>query len=150
MASTMPTCGGRRQDSQPVRPHIASAPPVTLGRQVNPSPPIGRGGRSASSPSRAPAARKRGMLSGEVASATNEAGGQPVDDRETSLTTGTVGRERGMMAERLELTVLMPCLDEAATVGRCVERAGAFLRRAGIAGEVLVADNGSRDGSQAI
>jgi len=73
-----------------------------------------------------------------------------VDDRETSLTTGTVGRERGMMAERLELTVLMPCLDEAATVGRCVERAGAFLRRAGIAGEVLVADNGSRDGSQEI
>ena len=73
-----------------------------------------------------------------------------MDDRETSLTTGTVGRERGMMAERLELTVLMPCLDEAATVGRCVERAGAFLRRAGIAGEVLVADNGSRDGSQEI
>jgi Glycosyl transferase family 2 len=66
------------------------------------------------------------------------------------LTTTTVGTERGMTAERLELTVLMPCLDEAATVGRCVERAGAFLRRTGIAGEVLVADNGSRDGSQEI
>ncbi len=46
-----------------------------------------------------------------------------------------------------ELTILMPCLDEAATVGRCIARARAFLERAGIAGEVLVADNGSADGS---
>ena len=50
----------------------------------------------------------------------------------------------------LELTILMPCLDEAATVGRCVGKAKAYLARAGIEGEVLVADNGSRDGSQAI
>jgi glycosyltransferase involved in cell wall biosynthesis len=41
----------------------------------------------------------------------------------------------------------MPCLDEAATVGRCVEKARAFLQRAGVDGEVLVADNGSSDGS---
>ena len=38
----------------------------------------------------------------------------------------------------------MPCLDEAATVGRCVAKARAFLERAGVEGEVLVADNGSR------
>jgi glycosyltransferase involved in cell wall biosynthesis len=50
----------------------------------------------------------------------------------------------------MELTILMPCLDEAATVGRCVEKARAFLARAGIEGEVLVADNGSRDGSRAL
>jgi glycosyl transferase family 2 len=56
----------------------------------------------------------------------------------------------GGQADNLELTVLMPCLDEAATVGRCVEKAKAYLERAGIAGEVLVADNGSRDSSQAI
>jgi glycosyltransferase involved in cell wall biosynthesis len=47
-----------------------------------------------------------------------------------------------------ELTILMPCLDEAATVGKCVEKARAFLGRAGIDGEVLVADNGSTDGSR--
>jgi Glycosyl transferase family 2 len=48
----------------------------------------------------------------------------------------------------MELTILMPCLDEAATVGRCVEKAREFLRRAGVEGEVLVADNGSRDESR--
>jgi len=48
-----------------------------------------------------------------------------------------------------ELTILMPCLDEAATVGTCVEKARAFLQRAGIQGEVLVADNGSNDDSRA-
>src|SRR5688572_1294342 len=48
-----------------------------------------------------------------------------------------------------ELTILMPCLDEAATVGTCVEKARAFLERAGIQGEVLVADNGSNDDSRA-
>jgi glycosyltransferase involved in cell wall biosynthesis len=47
-----------------------------------------------------------------------------------------------------ELTILMPCLNEAATVGRCVEKARAFLRRTGIEGEVLVADNGSGDDSR--
>ena len=50
----------------------------------------------------------------------------------------------------MELTILMPCLDEAATVARCVRKARAFLERGSIAGEVLVADNGSRDGSQAL
>jgi len=41
----------------------------------------------------------------------------------------------------------MPCLDEAATIGTCVEKARRFLERAGVEGEVLVADNGSSDGS---
>jgi hypothetical protein len=48
-----------------------------------------------------------------------------------------------------ELTILMPCLDEAATVSRCVDKARAFLARSGIDGEVLVADNGSSDDSRA-
>jgi hypothetical protein len=47
----------------------------------------------------------------------------------------------------LELTVLMPCLNEAETVATCVHKAHAFLERTGIAGEVLVADNGSSDRS---
>lgn len=50
----------------------------------------------------------------------------------------------------LELTILMPCLNEAETLGACIEDAQAFLIRSGIAGEVLIADNGSTDGSQAI
>src|SRR2546428_10396392 len=44
----------------------------------------------------------------------------------------------------------MPCLDEASTVGECVTRAHAALARMGIAGEVVVADNGSTDGSREI
>ena len=46
-----------------------------------------------------------------------------------------------------ELTILMPCLNEAATVAKCVEKARTFLQRIGLEGEVLVADNGSSDGS---
>lgn len=44
----------------------------------------------------------------------------------------------------------MPCLNEARTVGRCVQAARAFIARAGVKGEVLVADNGSDDGSPAL
>ena len=47
----------------------------------------------------------------------------------------------------LELTILMPCLNEAETIAECVAEARSFLARTGIAGEVLVADNGSSDGS---
>ncbi len=49
-----------------------------------------------------------------------------------------------------ELTILMPCLNEAETVGACVAKAKSYLDTANIDGEVLVADNGSADGSQAI
>lgn len=44
----------------------------------------------------------------------------------------------------------MPCLDEALTVETCIRKARAYLDKRGINGEVLVADNGSTDGSQAI
>lgn len=52
--------------------------------------------------------------------------------------------------DELELTILMPCLDEARTVGTCIAKAQRFLAEAGIRGEVLLADNGSGDGSPAI
>jgi glycosyltransferase involved in cell wall biosynthesis len=52
--------------------------------------------------------------------------------------------------DALELTIVMPCLNEAATVGRCVELAREGLARHGIHGEVVVADNGSTDGSREI
>jgi len=44
--------------------------------------------------------------------------------------------------------VVMPCLNEAETVATCVRKANRFLARSGISGEVVVADNGSTDGSQ--
>lgn len=53
-------------------------------------------------------------------------------------------------ARQLELTLLMPCLNEAETLAVCIEKAKAFLDASGISGEVLIADNGSTDGSQAI
>ncbi len=48
----------------------------------------------------------------------------------------------------MELTVVMPCLNEAETVVTCVRKANGFLSASGISGEVVVADNGSTDGSQ--
>jgi glycosyltransferase involved in cell wall biosynthesis len=50
----------------------------------------------------------------------------------------------------MEFTVLMPCLNEALTVENCVRQAKDYLKKRGIVGEVLVADNGSTDGSQAL
>jgi glycosyltransferase involved in cell wall biosynthesis len=51
---------------------------------------------------------------------------------------------------RPELSVVMPCLNEAATIAICVKKALSSFERLGIDGEVVVADNGSTDGSQAI
>jgi glycosyltransferase involved in cell wall biosynthesis len=53
-------------------------------------------------------------------------------------------------AAELELSIVMPCLNEAETLAACVTKAQRSLREHGIAGEVIVADNGSTDGSQAI
>ena len=50
--------------------------------------------------------------------------------------------------DRKELTILMPCLNEEKTIGTCVGKALGFLERAGIDGEVLIADNGSTDRSR--
>jgi glycosyltransferase involved in cell wall biosynthesis len=50
----------------------------------------------------------------------------------------------------LELTIVMPCLNEAETLEVCIRKALRSLHENGIAGEVVIADNGSTDGSQAI
>src|SRR5262245_66277055 len=47
----------------------------------------------------------------------------------------------------LEVSVVLPCLNEAESVGACVTAAKAALTGAGISGEVVVVDNGSTDGS---
>jgi glycosyltransferase involved in cell wall biosynthesis len=63
-------------------------------------------------------------------------------------TAGTADAERLARAEeQFELTILMPCLNEAETLATCIRKAQAFLARSGINGEILVADNGSTDGS---
>jgi glycosyltransferase involved in cell wall biosynthesis len=53
----------------------------------------------------------------------------------------------GRGTDTVELTILMPCLDEAETLAACIDEARGFIERAAISGEVLVADNGSTDGS---
>ena len=50
----------------------------------------------------------------------------------------------------IELTILLPCLNEAETLAVCIDKAMGFLERSGVVGEVLIADNGSSDGSQLI
>lgn len=47
----------------------------------------------------------------------------------------------------IELTVLMPCLNEARTLGTCITKALSFIEQAGVQGEILIADNGSTDDS---
>lgn len=50
----------------------------------------------------------------------------------------------------IELSIVMPCLNEAETLAICIRKAKSYLRTSGISGEVLIADNGSTDGSQEI
>jgi glycosyltransferase involved in cell wall biosynthesis len=54
------------------------------------------------------------------------------------------------LADELEISVVMPCLNEAKTVGACVDKAILALQALGVQGEVVIADNGSNDGSQQI
>ncbi|HTW02784.1 MAG TPA: glycosyltransferase family 2 protein [Streptosporangiaceae bacterium] len=53
-----------------------------------------------------------------------------------------------MNGVHVELTVVMPCLNEAETVATCVTKAMKFLADSGVSGEVVLADNGSTDGSR--
>jgi glycosyltransferase involved in cell wall biosynthesis len=53
-------------------------------------------------------------------------------------------------SEEIELTIVMPCLNEAETLEACIVEAQEALRKNNLRGEVLIADNGSTDGSQEI
>ncbi len=50
----------------------------------------------------------------------------------------------------VELSIVMPCLNEAETVGTCIRKAQSYLSRSGVSGEIVIGDNGSTDGSQEI
>lgn len=54
------------------------------------------------------------------------------------------------MEPDVELTILLPCLNEAETISICVQKAMTFLEQNNVRGEVVVADNGSTDGSQSL
>lgn len=54
------------------------------------------------------------------------------------------------MNEQYELTILMPCLNEAETLAVCINKAKTYLEESGVRGEIVVADNDSTDGSQKI
>jgi glycosyltransferase involved in cell wall biosynthesis len=51
------------------------------------------------------------------------------------------------MSEPVQLTILMPCLNETETLVRCIEKAKLGLQRSGVRGEIVIAENGSTDGS---
>ena len=50
----------------------------------------------------------------------------------------------------IEMSIVLPCLNEARTLATCIGKAQGFLRRHGVCGEVVIGDNGSSDGSQEI
>ncbi len=50
----------------------------------------------------------------------------------------------------IEVSIVMPCLDEAETLAACIQKARRAIDKANLAAEIIVADNGSTDGSQAI
>jgi len=57
---------------------------------------------------------------------------------------------RSIDTEYVSASIVMPCLNEAETLATCIQEAMAAFQSSGIAGEVVIADNGSTDGSQAI
>jgi glycosyltransferase involved in cell wall biosynthesis len=50
----------------------------------------------------------------------------------------------------VELSIVMPCLNEAETLAVCIKKAQGYLNRSGVSGEIVIGDNGSTDGSQKI
>jgi glycosyltransferase involved in cell wall biosynthesis len=56
----------------------------------------------------------------------------------------------GTATEQLEISIIMPCLNEAETLETCIRKASAFLEKNHLQGEIVIGDNGSTDGSQEI
>jgi hypothetical protein len=61
-----------------------------------------------------------------------------------------VGDEQSVAEPGVEVSVVLPCLDEAETLATCIRKATQSMAEVGVRGEVVVADNGSTDGSQEI
>jgi glycosyltransferase involved in cell wall biosynthesis len=71
-------------------------------------------------------------------------------DSRTSTLPDAIPAEDGGAAAEIELSVVMPCLNEADTLARCIDKAQRAIRDGAVRGEVIVADNGSTDGSPEI
>jgi len=59
----------------------------------------------------------------------------------------TKNNQKHIADEECKLSILMPCLNEAETLETCIHKAGDFLQKSGMRGEIIIADNGSTDGS---
>ena len=68
----------------------------------------------------------------------------------TAVETQSLPTESQTESPRTELSILMPCLNEAETLATCIKKAQQSLKELNVAGEVIIADNGSTDGSPEI
>ena len=73
-----------------------------------------------------------------------------MSDHEREVSQEAVATSTSTFDTAPELSVVMPCLNEAETIGTCIQKAQEFLHRYKVQGEIVVADNGSTDGSQSI
>ena len=71
-------------------------------------------------------------------------------DRQHQEGSNSTAAHWAIQAESPEVSIVMPCLNEAETLGTCIQKAHTFLHQFQIQGEIVVADNGSTDGSQEI
>src|SRR5262245_55450202 len=69
---------------------------------------------------------------------------------EPTNTSSASGKQMVTSRDAVEVSVVMPCLNESDTLRVCIEKAQKALRDAGIVGEIIVADNGSTDDSPLI
>lgn len=72
---------------------------------------------------------------------------QAIQDCLADFNPPQTNEQAGTGSDQLELSVVMPCLNEADTLATCIEKAQRAMREAQINGEIIVADNGSTDGS---
>jgi len=73
-----------------------------------------------------------------------------MSDHEREVSQEAAAASRATLDAVPELSVVMPCLNEAETIGTCIQKAQEFLHQYKVQGEIVVADNGSTDGSQEI
>src|SRR6266571_3962717 len=64
-----------------------------------------------------------------------------------SETSGVAENRKVVATKAFEVSVVIPCLNEAKSIAICIDKARASFSKAGVWGEVVVADNGSTDGS---